>query len=84
MTYQATMPIIQTISPAAATDMFNLGHQPFCDLAIDVAHGCVSRSRTHPAFISRSCVMNCCGLSQIFGALYPMERAMSATKALQL
>ena len=42
------------------------------------------RSHSRPSFISRSLVMNCCGRSQIPGALYPMERAMSATKALQL
>lgn len=40
--------------------------------------------QAYPPFISRSLVMNCCGLSQMLGVLYPMERAMSATKALQL
>lgn len=37
-----------------------------------------------PPFICRSLVMNCCGLSQMPGVLYPMNCAMSATKALQL
>ena len=40
--------------------------------------------RYWPVFISRSVVMNCCGRSHLEGALYPIERAISPTNALQL
>ncbi len=55
------------------------------EIAADLSVGEVMAVQTrHCVFSSRNSVTNCCGRRYFDGALYPMKRAMSPVKALQL